>query len=1120
MGRRGRVVLLQLIFGMPSANRNQKLAQELLKRKGARPCLVLVPEQLSVTMERRLLEEIGDELSLWVEVLSFRRLPDYVFDRLGGRTRQTLNEGGVRILLSGALQPLRPHLRHFGAASQKPDFIELLRSQFQEFAAYETDPDDLMALSQELPDRALSDKLHDLALLYQGMLARMGETKSAEFALDAACDLLRQDNLFASVDLFLWHFKGFTPQEFAAIELMLASGSTVTACLLGEEGGGDDALDLFSPCRATAQQLHRAARQLGCGLLPEETLPPETAPTSLRHLERYAFQEGAPCWEGPLQDLAVAGAVTPAGEAEYVAAQICTLARQGERWRDIAVVVREAAESGVLEATFRKFGIPLQIDNRGDLMDKPLAALLFSAMQAVTGGYACDDVLAYLKTGLAGLEVDEVDRLESYAAAWNLRGRRWTKPFSLHPDGFDGVFDESARRRLHRLEALRMRAIAPLQTLERALSTGGARGISCALYALMEDVGVKEQLEARIERAREDADEATALEYEQAYEVVISLLEQMEALAEPEVSAGRYAELLRLAASQSRLGIIPATLDCVLVIGADRVMPGMVKHAFVMDFTQDSFPKPPTTGGLLTDLDKQSLRSHHMALSPGGVQESLEESYYAYLAMMAPTKTLTLTYALRSGEEQRRPSPYLMSLKGLFPALTQVDIEAWRQTPKSICAPAQALERLLTLEDGHPMKAPLRAAIEGDALLAPRLSQLERAMEKAGSDPAFAHPAVARALYQRRGALSPTSLERYAQCPFSHFCRYGLSLKPRKKHEFDAMQAGTFLHHVMELFFKDLPADVRNSMSSKEARARIDDITGAYLAEHLPDFDEKDARFRTLFDRLRHILYHTIDILLDELKHSDFVPLDFELTIGGDIPALLIGEGEDAVVVRGKVDRVDGLQKDGATYLRVVDYKTGKKRIDYAELYRGIGLQMLLYLFALLKNGKGRYGDRLLPAGVVYAPVRLDVVAADSRDVSQSELRAKRKPRRNGLLLDEQELLLSMDKSGAFDYLPVTAKNKDGQIVVDRRYSSLASLEELGALAHYTEKLLCDAAQALRGGGVSIDPVRSVGQDGIDACRFCEMRAVCRFEGRARTLQPMRAEQFWEVVIGKENGHG
>ena len=62
------------------------------------------------------------------------------------------------------------------------------------------------------------------------------------------------------------------------------------------------------------------------------------------------------------------------------------------------------------------------------------------------------DVMAYLKTGLAGLSMDEVDRLESYASAWELRGRRWTTPFSLHPDGFDGVFDEQARKRLWRLE--------------------------------------------------------------------------------------------------------------------------------------------------------------------------------------------------------------------------------------------------------------------------------------------------------------------------------------------------------------------------------------------------------------------------------------------------------------------------------------------------------------------------------------------------------------------------------------------------------------------------------------------------------------------------------------------
>ncbi len=1110
--------MLQLVYGMPGTNRNHALAQELFKRKGNRPCLVLVPEQLSVTMERRLLEELGDELSLWVEVLSFRRLPDYVFDRLGGRARQTLSEGGVRILLSGVLSPLRPDLRHFGQLSQKADFIELLRAQFQEFAAYETDADELMELSCRLPEKELGDKLHDLALLYQAMLGRMSENKSAEFALDAACDLLRQSNLFSGTDVFLWHFKGFTPQELAAVELMLASGSTVTVCLLGEQEGESE---LFAPCRTTARQLRSMAQEVGCGLLEERTLT-ETQPHSaeLAYLERHLFQEQrAASWEQPTQDLKVARAMTQTAQAEYIAARICMLAQQGCRWREMAVVVRETPQSGILEAAFRKFGIPFQMDSRGYLADKPLAALLFSAIQVVTGGYVCDDVMAYLKTGMAGLSMDEVDRLESYASAWELRGRRWTAPFSLHPDGFDGVFDEQARKRLWRLEQLRLRAVAPLERLCESLRQGGAHNISCALYALLEDVGVQGQLEALTQRARAAGEEAQALEYEQTYETVISLLEQMEALAEPEVTAPRYAELLRLAASQSRLGIIPATLDCVLVLGADRVMPGMVKHAFVMDFTQDSFPKAVAQEGLLSERDRQSLRSHQVSLSASGEQEALEESYYAYVAMMAPTQTLTLTYSLQEGGEQKRPSPYLMAIKSLFPGLTQVDVEAWSRTPESICAPAQALERFLSLQEGDPLKQPLKEALLRDGEMKQRLLRMEEAIAKTGENPAFSDPALARTLYGHGRAISPTSLEKYSQCPFSHFCRYGLSLKPKKKHVFDALQAGTFLHRVMELFFKGLSEQERKTLSQQQIRERVDAAISKYVQECLPDYDQREARFQRLFERLHQILYHTVSVLLDELKNSDFVPMDFELSVGGDIPPLTIGEGDDGVLVRGKIDRVDGLRRPEGLYLRVVDYKSGKKRMDYAEICQGIGLQTLLYLLALLKNGEGRYGETLLPAGVVYVPVRLDVVSADSREISEGELRARRKPRRNGLLLADEQLLKAMDKSGAYDYLPVAAKKKDQELLIDWKASSLASLPQMETLMQYMEHVLQQTAQALREGGVSIDPVRSLSPDGVDACRFCEMRAVCRFEGQPRVLSPMGAAQFWEWITAKEGGN-
>ena len=55
-----------------------------------------------------------------------------------------------------------------------------------------------------------------------------------------------------------------------------------------------------------------------------------------------------------------------------------------------------------------------------------------------------------------------------------------------------------------------------------------------------------------------------------------------------------------------------------------------------------------------------------------------------------------------------------------------------------------------------------------------------------------------------------------------------------------------------------------------------------------------------------------------------------------------------------------------ANYYRVVDYKTGKKDFDYCDVFNGVGLQMLLYLFALKHSGSDMLGASPVPAGVQY----------------------------------------------------------------------------------------------------------------------------------------------------------
>ena len=1104
--------MLSLFFGMPSADFTAALAKELLARREGSPCLVLVPEQFSVTTERRLLEAIGDSFSLWVEVLSFRRLPDFIFDRLGGRTAPTLSEGGMRILLSGLTDRHRADLKAYGPASLRADFVELLRSQFREFAAYETDPDDLMDLADRLPKGDLKNCLHDLALLYTALKGEMERLRGAEFALSAAADRLFEEGsaaFFAGYDIFLWHFKGFTPQEMTMIERMLQSGAQVTVALLGEDGGPPaDELDALHSVRLTAEQLRRLALETGAGQAPDRTLPERAdKPKVLQYLEEALLHEDLPPFAGDASAVRAAVAETPAEEAEFVAAEMARLLRQGVRPREMAVIVRDAPrDAALIETAFSKFGLPVQLDRRGVLADKPLPALLLAALTAVLGGYRCDDVLAFLKTGLAGLDRHEVDRLEVYVSAWSIRGSRWKLPFTWHPQGFESQWSERDRRELFELEQLRLRAVAPLMELEEAVKEGGARPLSLALCRLLEAVGAEAATLRAMERHRAAGDEAAALELESVWDSTMELLEQLEALAGPEVSARRYAELLRLAASKSRIGIIPATVDQVLVLGADRVLPGMVRHAFVMDFSDDLFPRPPAENGLLSGADKLELAAGHIRLAPSGEEEALEERYYAYLALMAGSESLTLTHSRRAAEE-RRPSPWLLTLRRLLPGMEEVEIDRWREQPTSIQAPLQAAERLLTLPQDHPLRLPLLEAVEGDPALAERCRLLSAAALRAEEDPVFSRPAVARRLYQGL-TLSPTSLERYAQCPFSYFLGYGLRLKSRRRHEMDALQRGTFLHHVMERFLKDLAPELRTTMSEQQAKERVDAIVRDYLTEHMPDFNEREARFRALFLRLSRILYHTVGLLLKELRESDFVPVDYELVIGEDVPELVIGEGEEAAHIRGKVDRVDLLEKDGKRYLRIVDYKSSKKDIRYAELYQGIGQQMLLYLRALLQNGKDRYGEPLLPAGVVYAPVQLEVTSCDDRSISESGLQKERRTKQNGLLLDDEEVLRAMDHSGCFYNLPVSIDRK-GEI--SPKTSALATREELGLLWTYMEGLLADIAARVRGGAVPIDPVTS-GANGADACKFCEMRAVCRHEGEPRLLPRLTAEQFWDSL--------
>ena len=114
--------------------------------------------------------------------------------------------------------------------------------------------------------------------------------------------------------------------------------------------------------------------------------------------------------------------------------------------------------------------------------------------------------------------------------------------------------------------------------------------------------------------------------------------------------------------------------------------------------------------------------------------------------------------------------------------------------------------------------------------------------------------------------------------------------------------------------------------------------------------------------------------------------------------------------LEGYVDRADIWRCGDRVYVRVVDYKTGKKSFDYTSILNGLGLQMLLYLFALRQTGTALLQTPLEPAGVLYFPARAEkITIKDKMDAKTRETKHRQSIRRTGLILDSEPVLQAME---------------------------------------------------------------------------------------------------------------
>ena len=1104
--------MLTILMGRAKTGKSEQVLRRIAELGDTGRQILLVPEHASHQAEVDLCRFCGDTASRHAEVLSFRRLCDRVLAITGGTAQVMLDAGGKLLTLQKALMETAPLLKVYRRPSRKASFLQQLLDLFDELRCYGVSPELLDTQAREIRG-ASREKLLDLSLVYGAYEARLYRPGfDARDRMTRLCDTLESSRYAFGKDIFVDGFTYFNAQERQVLEILLRQGRSVTVTLLGEP---DSAEEMFQVSLRTRDQLIRLAEQAGC---PQEIQVLSAADDSaLGHLEHCFFGSGD-IYEGDSSAIRVRKADTAYSEVEQTAADIRSLVAAGKcRYRDITVAARNMADyEGIIETVFERYQIPVYLSRRSDMLEKPVWSLVTGVLSAVENGFEYEDMFRWLKTGLAGLTPEECDELENYVLTWEIHGNMWLRDvdWTDNPDGYGAPWDDRRQIRLDRVNELRRRVRDPLSDLHTGLKTERiAGGKVNALYSFLEELDLQNALETRMRAQAAAGRLQEAEETAQLWEILCGVLDQFtEILGDEPMATDEFSRLLRQVAGQYSVGTIPVSLDQVSVTEITRNDRHTDKYLFLLGANDHVLPAVGQSGGILNDDDREELAQRGIRLAPSGMEQMGIELQNLYAALAQPTEGLVVSYpAADITGAELRPAFVVDRLLAMFPTV-RVEYEPIDKGYR-LTAPLPALEAAGTEPEG-----PLWQYFAADPAMARPLAAMGRAAQlRRGS---LSRRAV-RALYGERISMSASRAERLRSCHFAYFMEYGLKARPRRPAAFDAPQIGTFLHYLLEHVTEDvLDRGGFAAVGEEDLHALVRQYIDRYAAEELGNLEGRNARFRYLFSRLRSTAYAVVDQIAEEMRCSDFVPLAFELSFGdwGELPAVTVTEPDAELRIGGKVDRVDGWVRDGKLYLRVVDYKSGRKAFDLSAVRMGLDIQMLLYLFALEKEGKQRFGMDIEPAGVLYLPAR-DEILSTERSVTADQLRVQRDKelRRTGLLLSEPEVLQAMEHEALRSprFLPVRV-GRDGDLS-----GSLASAAQLGQLGRYVEQLLHQIAREVRDGNIDADPCCRSEDDSF--CKYCDWADACHFQdGRdgdhLHYILPVKPEDFWRQV--EETGEG
>lgn len=1132
---------IRFIFGRAGTGKSRFCLEQIKKKiennNDTNKLILIVPEQYTFDTEKKFLDIVKEKGFLRGEVLSFKRMAHRVFEECGGRNDLRISDSGRNMLIYKLLKDKGDELQYFNRMSKEHGFSSVVSKIITEFKKYNISTEMLGTSEEEIYDEELKKKMSDLKIIYHDFNEILHKRFiDSDDELTLLAEKLTECNIYDGSEIWIDEFTTFTPQQLEVIKILAKRAKTLNITLCSDSlGGGNDVdyTDIFDAIRNTENSILNIMKDGNIPYLEPIDLNKGYSyrflgSEDLQHLERHFFTYPFKPYKGKANNVRLYKANNSYEEIETVAKDILVMVRdKGYRYKDIAVICRNIDEyEKIATVIFNDYNIPFFLDKKRQILDNPLVVLIISSLEILSSNWSYESVFKYLKSGLVNIEEKYIDILENYVLANGIKGYKWTKDLYDRDD-----IKEDENIVLEIMEEIR----APLMKLHKNIKQNtSVKEIAINLYEFLVELNVFKTLENWLEEFNELGYQDKIKEYIQVPEMVMDILDQLvEVLGDEVIDIKEFTKILISGFEEKEIGVIPMALDQVNIGDISRVKGRDIKAVYLIGVNDGVIPAVNKDEGIISDRERDMLRDIGIKLASDTKSRAFEEQFIVYTALTIASEYLMITFPMADFEgKSLRPSIIIPRIKKVLPNVIE-ESEIYNLRDKNdkfskITAPLPTFNELISAlrmefekEEVDEYWAEAFKWFENNEIFRSKANRMFKGLTYTNLVEKVPRDKIKR-LYQlenKKLVFNISRIEKYAQCPFSYYVQYGLKAKDRKVYEFSAPDLGSFMHNVLD----DFTNTVRNEkiawseLNKEKCKVIVNELVDKRLENDTNSILNSTKKYKYFADRFKRTITKSVMVISEQMRKGRFEVFKNEFEFGGfkdGEPIKIELPSKETVYLVGRVDRIDTLDLDGNTYIKVVDYKSGNKKFNLTEVYYGLQIQLLVYLDALIKNSKYLLEKQAMPGAILYFKID-DPIIKSKKQLTEEEIKENilKELKMSGLLLKDINVVKAMDSDieSAYSLIIPAAIKKDGNFTAT---SSVVTEEQFDILRKYVNDKMAELCEEMLSGEIKIAPCKN---NNTPYCDYCDYSSICQFDtsienNKYKIVLKKSNEEAWKLI--------